>query len=134
MEEFAERLGQAVLIEGKPQAGGNLAMHEAATSAPDGYTLIAAGIGPVVANAYLYKNPGFDAQKDFAPISLMQFLPSVLVVHPSLGINTVAELIALAKQRPGEITYGSWRVSSANRTDIGEISISLVGLSIRPVP
>lgn len=107
MEKFAEYLGQSVVIENRPQAGGNLAMAEVAKAAPDGYTLIAAGIGPAVANAYLYKDPGYDARRDFAPISLMQILPSVLVVHSSLGVNSLQELIALAKQKPGEITYGS---------------------------
>jgi tripartite-type tricarboxylate transporter receptor subunit TctC len=107
MEKFAEYLGQSVVIENRPQAGGNLAMAEVARAAPDGYTLIAAGIGPAVANAYLYKDPGYDARRDFAPISLMQILPSVLVVHSSLGVNSLQELIALAKQKPGEITYGS---------------------------
>jgi len=107
MEYFAEQLGQAVVIENRPQAGGNLAMIEASKSVPDGYTLIAAGIGPAVANAYLYKNPGYDAQRDLAPISLMQVLPSVLVIHPSLGVNSLAELITMAKQKPGDITYGS---------------------------
>ena len=112
MEKFAEYLGQAIVVENRPQAGGNLAMHEVGTATADGYTLIAAGIGPAVANAYLYKNPGYDAKRDFAPISLMQILPSVLVVHPSLGVNSLAELVALAMQRPREITFGSQGVGS----------------------
>lgn len=112
MEKFAEHLGQTVVIENRPQAGGNLAMVEVAKATPDGYTLIAAGIGPAVANAYLYKNPGYDAKRDFAPISLMQILPSVLVVHASLGVNSLQELIALAKQKPGDITYGSQGVGT----------------------
>src|SRR6185295_8905627 len=112
MEKVAEQLGQPIVIENRPQAGGNLAMSEVAKAAPDGYTLIAAGIGPAVANAYLYKQPGFDTQRDFMPISLMQILPSVLVVHPSLGVNSLAELIALARQKPGDIAYGSQGVGT----------------------
>jgi tripartite-type tricarboxylate transporter receptor subunit TctC len=112
MEKFAELLGQSVVIENRPQAGGNVAMSEVSKAVPDGYTLIAAGIGPAVANAYLYKNPGYDTQRDFVPISLMQILPSVLVVHPSLGVNSVQELITLAKEKPGDITYGSQGVGT----------------------
>lgn len=107
MDEFSRQIGQAAVIVNEPQAGGNVAMSDVARAAPDGYSLIAAGLGPVVANGYLYKQLDFDPQHDFAPISLMEILPSVLVVHPSLGVNSVAELIALAKAKPGEITYAS---------------------------
>jgi tripartite-type tricarboxylate transporter receptor subunit TctC len=107
MAGFADTLGAPVVIVNQPQASGNLAMIEVARAEPDGYTLIAVGLGPAVANAYLFNQIGFDPQHDFAPVSLMQMLPSVLVVHPSLGVNSVAELIAIAKQKPGEIVYGS---------------------------
>lgn len=112
LDRFAAKLGQPVVVVNQPQAGGNLAMEEVAKSEPDGYTLIAAGLGLVVANAYLYKRLGFDAERDFAPISLMQVLPSVLVVHPSLGVNSVQELIALAKSKPGQITFASQGVGT----------------------
>jgi tripartite-type tricarboxylate transporter receptor subunit TctC len=112
LDKFATELGQAVVVVNQPQAGGNIAMEEVAKSDPDGYTLIAAGLGPVVANAYLYKRLGFNAEKDFAPVSLMQVLPSVLVVHPSLGVNSVQELIALAKSKPGQITFASQGVGT----------------------
>jgi tripartite-type tricarboxylate transporter receptor subunit TctC len=106
-QKMSELLGQPLVIENRPAAGGMLAMEATAKAAPDGYTLIVAGIGPLAAFQYLYRKLSYDPERDFVPVSLMQVLPSVLTVHPSLGVNSVAELIALAKARPGEITFGS---------------------------
>jgi tripartite-type tricarboxylate transporter receptor subunit TctC len=133
LEKFGEELGQPVVVVNQPQAGGNVAMVEVAKAAPDGYTLIAAGLGPVVANAYLYKTLGFDAQHDFAPVSLMQMLPSVLVVHPSLGVNSVAELIARAKAKPGEITYGSQGVGTFVHLAVEQF-MAVTGVQLTHVP
>jgi tripartite-type tricarboxylate transporter receptor subunit TctC len=133
MAGLADTLGQPVVIVNQPQASGNLAMIEVARAEPDGYTLIAAGLGPVVANAYLFKEIGFDAQHDFVPVSLMQMLPSVLVVHPSLGVNSVAELIALARQKPGEITYGSQGLGTFVHLAVEQF-MAVTGIKLTHIP
>ena len=133
LDKFSEQLGQPVVVVNQPQAGGNVAMAEVAKATPDGYTLIAAGLGPVVANAYLYKELGFDPQRDFAAVSLMQMLPSVLVVHPSLGVGTLAELIALAKAKPGEITYGSQGVGTFVHLAVEQF-MAVTGIKLTHVP
>jgi tripartite-type tricarboxylate transporter receptor subunit TctC len=133
MEKFADELGQPIVIINQPQAGGNVAMAEVAKAERDGYTLIAAGLGPAVANAYLYKQLGFDPQHDFAPVSLMQMLPSVLVVHPSLGVGSVAELIALAKAKPGEITYASQGIGTFVHLAVEQF-MAVTGVKLTHIP
>ncbi len=133
LDRFAEELGQPVVVVNQPQAGGNVAMAEVAKATADGYTLIAAGLGPVVANAYLYKELGFDPQRDFAPVSLMQMLPSVLVVHPSLGVASLAELIARAKQKPGEITFASQGVGTFVHLAVEQF-MAVTGVRLTHVP
>ena len=133
LEKFSAELGAPVVVVNQPQAGGNVAMVEVAKAEPDGYTLIAAGLGPVVANAYLYQSLGFDPQHDFAPISLMQMLPSVLVVHPSLGVGSVTELIALARAKPGEITYGSQGLGTFVHLAVEQF-MAVTGVKLTHVP
>jgi tripartite-type tricarboxylate transporter receptor subunit TctC len=98
--------GQQVIVDNRPGAGATMGTAIAAKAAPDGYTLLVAStplaIGPVV-----YPNLPFDARRDFAPISLIATAPEVLVVNPGLGVNSVAELIALAKKDAGKLNYGS---------------------------
>jgi len=106
-QKMGELLRQPIVIENRPAAGGIVAMEAMAKAAPVGYTLIVAGIGQLVSFQYLYRKLPYDPERDFVPVSLLQVLPSVLTVHPSLGANSVQELIALAKARPGEITFGS---------------------------
>ncbi len=133
LDKFADELGQPVVVVNQPQAGGNVAMAEVAKATPDGYTLIAAGLGPVVANAYLYKELGFDPQRDLAPVSLMQVLPSVLVVHPSLGVGSLAELIARAKAQPGEITFASQGVGTFVHLAVEQF-MAVTGVKLTHVP
>src|SRR5262249_17413902 len=99
-------LGQQLVIDYKPGAGGNLAMDSVAKAAPDGYTLLMGSPG-LATNTFLYKEIGFDPQKDFAPISLIGTVPNVLVVNPSLPVNSVAELVALARKEPGKLNFAS---------------------------
>jgi tripartite-type tricarboxylate transporter receptor subunit TctC len=93
---LAARLGQPVLIINRPGAGGNIGVVQTAKSPPDGYTLVVASTGFVV-NVSLYKEPGYDAFKDFAPITELGSSPNVILVHPSSPLRTVADLIAMAK-------------------------------------
>ncbi len=105
-------LGQQFVVENKPGAGSSLAADFSARAAKDGYTLFL-GSSANVANQVLTPNLGFDMAKDFAPIALATQAPVILVVHPSTGVKSVKELIALAKAKPGEILYASTGVGTA---------------------
>ena len=109
-----ERWGQAVIVENRVGASGNLAAEYVAKStAPDGYTLLMAGNTHAIGMS-LFKNLRYDLEKDLAPITAAVTFSSVIVVNPALPVKTVRELIALAKSRPGELNFGSPNVGSAN--------------------
>ena len=105
--ELAKVLGQSVNVENRPGAGGNLAGAEAARSAPDGLTLFMTTSGINAINPVLYAKMPFDPIKDLAPVSALVSLSNVLVVHPSVKANSVAEVIALAKAEPGKLNFAS---------------------------
>jgi tripartite-type tricarboxylate transporter receptor subunit TctC len=130
---LSEALGQPVVIEAKPGAGGVLGTEAAARSAPDGYTLFMANNSTHGSNPALYPKLPYDAVKDFAPITLVAQVPYVLVVDPSLPANSVAELIALAKSRPGKMNYASAGNGSTHHF-CGELLKSSAGLDIQHVP
>jgi tripartite-type tricarboxylate transporter receptor subunit TctC len=102
-----EKLGQPVIIENRPGVGGNLATEAVARAAPDGYTLLMGTIAALAINPSLYRNLPFDPVKDLTPISLGVSLSNVVVVNSSLAVKTLPELIALARQQPGRISYSS---------------------------
>jgi len=104
---------QAVIIDNKPGAGGSIGAEAAARSAPDGYTLLMGHIGTLAVNPTLYTKLRYDPLKDFAPVALVAMVPNVLVVNPAVPAHSVRELIALAKAKPGALTYGSGGVGSA---------------------
>ena len=99
-------LGQQIIVEYRTGAGGNLAMEAVAKAPPDGYTLLM-GTPGLATNPFLYANLPFDPLKAFAPISLVGTVPNVLVVNPDLPVHSVAELVALAKRKPGALNYAS---------------------------
>ncbi len=105
--KFSESLGQPAVVDNRPGKGGSLGAELVAKSAPDGYTLLVSATAPLATNVNLYPNVGYNPATDFAPISLMAWLPFVLVVNPAVPANTVAELIAYAKGRPGALSYAS---------------------------
>ena len=104
-QKFTEAWGQQVVVENRPGAGGTIATEVVARSAPDGYTLLMTSVGHAITPS-LYKLP-YDAVKDFAPITLVVLAPSVLVVHPSLPVKSVRELIPFAKARPNQLLFSS---------------------------
>jgi len=106
-KKLEQILGQPFVIENRPGAGGNIAAESVAHAAPDGYTLLMGNNGILATNAALYKNIGFDPEKDFAPISLIGSQANILVVNPQVPARTMAELIALAKANPGKINFAS---------------------------
>src|SRR5438876_1322316 len=100
-------LGQPVVVDNRAGAGGMLGAELAARSPPDGYTLFLGGVGSHAINPNLHEHLPYDPVKDFAPVSLIASAPLILVVHPSLPVHSVQELIALAKSRPGKLNYAS---------------------------
>ena len=104
--KLGERLGQQVVVDNRPGAGGNIGLAALAKADADGYTLGVGAAGGLAANAALYPKMPFDAQKDFVPISLLAHIPFVLVVPPASPIRSVAELIAQAKAEPGKVSVG----------------------------
>jgi len=106
-DKLSPALGQPVVVVNRPGAGGNLAMRAAATSAPDGYTLVIAGQGPFALNPHMYDNPGYDALTDFAPITQIEGGPLIIAIHPGVPAKSVSDLMKLARANPGKLNYGS---------------------------
>jgi tripartite-type tricarboxylate transporter receptor subunit TctC len=104
---LSESLGQQVVVDNRGGAAGIIAMDAVAKAAPDGYTLVQTNISTVSINPFIYPKLPYDAMRDFAPVSITTLNPLVLVVHPSLPVKTVKELIAYAKSKPGEVSYAS---------------------------
>ena len=105
--KFTEAFGQQTIIDNRGGGGGNISMELAARAAPDGYTLIMTGAGPTTINVSLYSKIPFDPVRDYAPVALVASTVYALVVNPSVEAKTLKELIALAKTRPGKLTFGS---------------------------
>src|SRR5438128_11821912 len=103
-QALAERVGKPFVVENRGGANGNIGTELVVRSSADGYTLLFTGAG-LVTNPSLYKKVPYDPVKDFEPVSLMALGPNILVVHPSLAVHTVSELIAAAKARPGQIGF-----------------------------
>jgi tripartite-type tricarboxylate transporter receptor subunit TctC len=129
---LSERLGQAVIVENKPGAGGNLGTDAVAKAAPDGYTLLLTPSSIAIAPALYTKLP-FDPIKDFAPVTLLGSIPMVVVVYPEFPPKTLAELIALAKAKPGEISYASAGNGSTNHLAVELFKIK-TGIDMLHVP
>ena len=105
--KLSNQIGQQVMVDNKPGAGTQIAGEFVAKSAPDGYTLWLQDMTTHAINVGLYKNLPYDSVKDFTPVTLVASTPLMLVVHPSLQVNTVKELIALAKAKKGQLAYAS---------------------------
>jgi tripartite-type tricarboxylate transporter receptor subunit TctC len=106
-DRLGPALGQLIVVENRPGAGGNLGTAGAARSAPDGYTLVIVHIGTMAINPHLYASPGYDSLTDLAPITRLGVGPQVLAVHKDVPARSVAELLSLAKAKPGELTFVS---------------------------
>lgn len=131
-QKMTDSWGQQVVIDNRPGAGGNIAAELAAKSPADGYTIIIVGMSHAV-NVSLYKKIAYDPVKDFAPITQVASVESFLVVHPSLPVKSVKELIALAKARPGQLNYGSGGNGAPGHL-AGELFKMLAGINMVHVP
>ena len=132
-QKLSESLGQPVVVENRAGAGGNIGTEIAAKAPPDGYTLVTGNNATFGANVSLYKNLGFDPVKDFAPVVLVASQPNILVVHPSLPVTSVKQLIALAKARPGKLNYAGSGMGAAAHLS-AELFKSMARVNIVHIP
>jgi tripartite-type tricarboxylate transporter receptor subunit TctC len=132
-QKLSAQLGQPVVLDHRAGAGGTIAAEVVAGAAPDGYTLLFGTVGTHAINVSLYAKLRYDPVKDFAPVSLTHLAPRVLVVHPSVPAKTVPELIALARAKPGELTFGSAGSGGTNHLS-GELFKSMAGIDLVHVP
>jgi tripartite-type tricarboxylate transporter receptor subunit TctC len=132
-DHMSKSLGQPIIVENRPGAGGNNGTADAAKAAPDGYTIVGGGSGPVAANVTLYKQLDYDPQKDLVTISPFASFTIVVVASNKLPVNNLQELIAYAKAHPGELNYGSVGIGSSQHL-AGEFFAQLTGVKITHVP
>lgn len=130
--KLSETLTQPVVIENRPGAGANIGAEVAAKAPPDGYTVFMGNVANAI-NMSLYAKPGYDFVKDFAAVSLLASTPNIVVVHPSLPVRSIPQLIALAKSRPGELDVASSGAGSSAHL-AGELFNSLAGTRMNHVP
>jgi tripartite-type tricarboxylate transporter receptor subunit TctC len=128
---LTESLGQSIIVDNKPGAAGNIGANFVAKAAADGYTLLMSN--STIAIPSLFANLPFDVSKDFDPISLVAIGPSVLAVHPSVPVNSVKELIALAKSSPKQLIYGSGGIGNITHLEM-ELFNAMVGAKMVHVP
>ncbi len=132
-EKMSSLLGQQIVVDNRGGAGGNVGSAAVAKAEPDGYTILMGTVATHAINPALYKKMPYDPVADFAPVSLLVVVPNVLVVNPDFPAQNVQELIALAKEKPGELSYAS----SGNGTPLhlsGELFKSMAGVDIVHVP
>lgn len=130
---LAESLGQQVLVDNRPGAGGMIGSELAAKAVPDGHTLLADNMTSHAINPALYGKLSFDTERDYAPIRMMVTIPHILVAHPSLPAKTMKELIALAKGRPGELNYASFGAGTTSHL-AGEMVKIMTHIKLVHVP
>ncbi len=132
-QKLGEVMAASVVVENRPGAGGNIGTQAAARAAKDGHTLLMTISSSQAINPALYKNAGFDPVKDFKPISLIGAVPNVLLVHPSFPAKSRAELVALAKAKPGQYQYASAGNGTLNHL-LGEMLNGMAGINLQHVP
>jgi len=132
-QKLTAALGQPVIIDDRPGAGGSIAAELAAKAPPDGYTLVMASAGSHAVSPALYTKLPWDPVKDFVPITIVALAPNILIVHPSLPVKSVRELIALAKARPGQLSFGSGGSGSTAHLS-GELFRTMANINIVHIP
>ena len=124
--------GQPVVVENRPGAGGTIGIRDTARAEPDGYTLVLVSSGHAV-NHVLYKDLGYDSLKDLSAVAMLGSLPSVLIVPPSLGVNSVKELVAMLKAKPGQLNYATAGVGSGAHVNVEKFNVA-AGVKALHVP
>jgi tripartite-type tricarboxylate transporter receptor subunit TctC len=132
-KKLAETLGQPFFIDNRAGASGNIGAEIAAKSVPDGYTIFVTSSGVLAANMHLYKKLPFDPFKDFSPVIRLVSQPNILMVHPSVQASNVKELIALAKSRPGKLTFGSAGIGTGQDIAAQQFTM-MTGVDVLHVP
>ena len=132
-DHLATRLGQPIIVENKPGAGGNIGTAQAAHSVPDGYTLVIIHQGTMTINPHLYARPGYDPLTDLIPIAQIGTGPLLLVVNANVPVTNVRELIQLAKAKPGQLSFGSPGIGTPPHV-AGELFRKMAGIDTVHVP
>ena len=132
-QKLGENVGVPVVVENKAGAGGNIAAQHIATAPPDGYTIHLTSVGPMAVAPHLVKTLPYDPKRDIAPITMGVVFPNVFVVPSGVPAKTLAEFVAMAKQRPGKLTYGSSGVGGAGHL-AGELFKERAGIDMLHVP
>lgn len=131
-QKLSERLGQAVVVENKSGAGGNIGTDYVAKSAPDGYTIVMANIGPIAINPSLYKNLPYDPAKDLAPVTMLMSVPNLLVTNPQFPAKSVKDFIQYAKAQPEAVSYATPGVGTSLHLS-GELFAASAGIAMTHV-
>ena len=132
-KKLSENIGQAVVVENRAGAGGNIAAQHIATSPPDGYTIHLTSVGPMTVAPAMEKNLPYDPKRDIAPITMGVVFPNVIVVHNGVPAKTLAEFVALAKSQQGKLDYASSGVGGAGHLT-GELFKQRAGLELVHIP
>ncbi len=131
--KLGELLGQQIVIENRPGASGNIGMEAAAKSPADGYTIYLGNIGTIAINPAVFRELSVSPLKDFVAVTEVADVPSILIASPNVPVNSVAELVALVKSKPGELNYASPGSSTLNRLEM-EHFMKIAGLNIVHIP
>lgn len=132
-DEFGKALGGTVIVENKPGAGGTLGVEYVSRAEPDGYTIIYGSLGTFAAAPSLYKTLRYDSVKDFAPIHMMALSPNTLIAYKDRPYNTPEELVAYAKEHPGEVTVGLAGIGTGTHL-ASELFANAAGIEFLQVP
>src|SRR5258706_1263210 len=132
-DELGPELKQTFVVENRSGAGGNIGADVVAKASPDGYTLLMGTTGVLAINKYLYKEMAFDPERDLVPVSYTSLITNILVVNPQVPANTVSELVALARAKPGALTFASAGAGSSTHLS-AELFKSMAGVDILHVP
>ena len=133
LDRMSRSMAQPIIVENRPGAGGNSGTAAVAKATPDGYTLVMSSVGPLAANRTLYRDIGYDPEKDLAPISVFAQFPNLIVVNSKLPINTLADFVKYAKERPKQLNYGSVGIGSSQHL-AGLYFEQVAGVELTHVP
>jgi tripartite-type tricarboxylate transporter receptor subunit TctC len=132
-QKVGPKLGQQVIVDNRPGAGGNIGADAVAKAPADGYTILMGAVATHAINPHLYRKLPYDPVRDFTPVTLITQVPNVLVVHPSLPVKQVGDLVALARAKPGALSFGSGSIGSAGHL-AGELFKVLAKVDMVHVP